>query len=118
MFSRPQNAGDLSTTLQALQARVQQLEGRGGVGGVGQDRKVVSSGCVALDRLLPGGGFATGQLVEWLGEGWGSGVGTLAFWMASRAVGEGRALVVVDRQRKFYPPAVVYRGVVVVMKRG
>ena len=35
-------------------------------------RQSLSTGCEALDRLLPDGGFRSGSLVEWLSEqaGW------------------------------------------------
>ena len=72
----------------------------------------ISSGCTTLDRLLPGGGFVPGQLIEWLAAGSGSGAGTLAMIVARQACGHGRgALVVADRARQFYPPAAVAWGI-------
>jgi hypothetical protein len=73
----------------------------------------VSSGCPALDRLLPQGRFTPGTLVEWLAAGPASGAGTLAFSLARQAAcalpgggGPTGSVVVVDRQGDFYPPAV------------
>jgi len=70
----------------------------------------VTSGGVALDRLLPGGGFARGTLVEWLGNS-GSSATTLAMLAARAACDEGRVVVVVDQQRRFYPPAASALGI-------
>ncbi len=67
----------------------------------------ISSGCAALDRLLPQGRFVPGTLVEWLAAGPASGAGTLAFLVARQAAAgeQGGQVVVVDRQGEFYPPA-------------
>ena len=48
-------------------------------------RPVVSSGCPALDRVLPENGFRVGTLVEWIGRGEGSGAATLALRAAAAA---------------------------------
>jgi hypothetical protein len=69
----------------------------------------VSSGCTALDRLLPSGGFVRGSLVEWLGLR-GGGAGTLALLAARQAAKEGGSVVIVDRRRWFYPPAAAAWG--------
>ena len=110
--------------LEQLRERVRQLE----TGERTTENKTVSSGCAALDRLLPGGGFARGTLVEWLspgahskngsnskkssnsGAGNGSGAGSLALITAREALSAGGVLVVMDRQRWFYPPAVAAYG--------
>jgi len=68
-------------------------------------RERVSSGIAALDQLLPAGGFHQGALIEWLADGEGSGAGALALKQARQAMQTGGALVVVDHQREFYPPA-------------
>ena len=71
----------------------------------------VSSGIEALDALLPAGGFRRGTLVEWLAAGGGSGASALAL-MTAREICRGQgALVVVDRQRLFYPPAAAALGI-------
>jgi protein ImuA len=75
---------------------------------------VVSSGCPALDRILPHQGFRCGTLVEWLSSGPGSGATTLAFRAAVRArsplVDDG-AVVVLDSSGEFYPPAAIAQGI-------
>lgn len=70
-----------------------------------------SSGCAALDRLLPPGGLRRGSLVEWLAPASGSGAATLAMRAAQSACADGGALVVVDRRGDFFPPAALARGV-------
>jgi protein ImuA len=75
------------------------------------DQGVISSGCGALDRLLPQAGFCRGTLVEWLSAGAGGGAQTLAIAAAREACGAGGALVVLDRQREFYPPAAGRTGI-------
>jgi hypothetical protein len=96
---------------------------------------VLSTGLAAIDRLLPGGGLARGLLVEWVGsvndearmtndEGKQfshssfvirhssfSSATTLSLLAAREACREGGLLVVVDRQRTFYPPAASAWGV-------
>jgi hypothetical protein len=71
----------------------------------------VSSGCEALDELLPERGFCRGTLVEWLSAGEGVGAGTLALLAAERACRDGGALAVFDRRREFCPPAAVRLGI-------
>ncbi len=87
----------------SLQEQVQAVSARG-------FSQRVTSGGVELDRLLPGGGFARGTLVEWLGDQ-GSGATTLAMLSAHAACGAGRGLVVVDQHRRFYPPAAIALGI-------
>jgi hypothetical protein len=64
-----------------------------------------------LDRLLPGGGFRRGTLVEWLAAGQGTGATTLALAAARQACRDGGALVVLDACREFYPLAAVRLGI-------
>jgi hypothetical protein len=96
-------AGESSTTRELVRSLQEQLRGwerdHRGPG------EIVSSGSPALDRLLPEGGFCRGTLVEWLSAGEGSGAATLALAIACRTCREAGALVVVDRPRRFYPPA-------------
>ena len=66
---------------------------------------VLSSGSLELDAILPGGGFLPGQLIEWLGEGHGSGAGSLALQAAWQAVSPGGMLAILDRAQRFFPPA-------------
>lgn len=67
--------------------------------------EATTSGCSALDQLLPDDGFRRGTLVEWFAAGSGSGAGILAMIAARQACVQGGSLVVVDRSQKFYPPA-------------
>lgn len=81
-------------------------------------RLTVSSGLPALDHLLPHGGLRLGSLVEWLEPPPETGVeaaaGAAAFALAvgvrlqaNADLPPGRALVVIDRGGRLYPPAVV-----------
>jgi protein ImuA len=73
--------------------------------------EVVSSGSAALDRLLAGGGFRRGTLVEWLAAGRADGAATLALLAARPLLAAGGALVVIDRGRMYYPPAAARLGI-------
>lgn len=72
--------------------------------------EVFSCGCTALDRALPGRGLHRGTLVEYLAH-IGSGATALALIAGREACREGGALVVVDRQRTFHPPAAANLGI-------
>ena len=94
--------------LRALQERVLCMER----GRRPAEEAVVSSGCAGLDQLLPARGFRPGTLVEWLSAGGISGgAGTLAMTVARQAATEGKAIVVLDRARWFYPPAAAALGI-------
>ena len=54
------------------------------------DAESCSSGCVALDRLLPARGFRRGSLVEWCAASRGSGAATLALLAARQACRRGK----------------------------
>ncbi len=71
----------------------------------------LSSGIRALDRLLPEEGFGRGTIVEWLADGQGTGVATLAILAARQATATGGAFVVIDPQQQFYPPAAAGWGI-------
>lgn len=98
-----------------LQGRVRRIEGARRR----DDEPPISTGCAALDALLPAGGLQRGTLLEWFpappgshgGSQRGSGAGTLAMLLARAALGEGGALVVMDRRRTFYPPAAAALGI-------
>jgi len=75
------------------------------------DAGVLSTGASALDALLPRGGLRRGSLAEWLEAGVSGGAQTLALLAAREACREGKSLVVVDRQRRFYPPAAAAWGI-------
>jgi hypothetical protein len=89
-------------TVRQLQDRIRRLEQAPRAA----DEAVISSGWPPLDRLLPGGGLRRGSLVEWLGDAAGHGAATLALGSARQAAKDGGVLVVVDRQRQAYPPAI------------
>lgn len=72
----------------------------------------ISTSCQAFDQLLPGGALRKGMLVELLAEDRGSGAGSLAMHCGRQAVDQWQGcMVVVDRWRRFYPPAAVARGI-------
>lgn len=64
-----------------------------------------------LDQLFPPGGLPRGVLVEWLGQGSGSGATRLALSVACAAQDSGLVLVVIDRQSRFYVPAAAGLGI-------
>ena len=103
MQNRPNNP----IPIEALRRRIARLEGARHRG----DDAPVPSGWDPLDRLLPEGGFRRGTLVEWLADGEGSGVETLAMVTAGQACRRGGALVVLDGRREFYPPAAARLGI-------
>lgn len=72
--------------------------------------ETISSGCASIDQLLPGGGYAKGVLVQWLSAG-GYGVDYLSLLTAREACRDGGALVIVDPQQQFYPPAAAAMGI-------
>ena len=88
-----------------------------------QDTCSISSGCRELDQILPAGGFPRGVLVECLGHGPNAGgAGMCAMIWARQASLEGGAIVVLDHQQWFYPPAAAVLGVdleaVIVVRTG
>ena len=94
--------------VEALREQIARLEGGWRHAGRGVP---VASGCGPLDRLLPRRGFRRGSLVEWLTGGEGTGAETFAMLCAREASRGGGAVVVVDRSRRFYPPAAVRLGI-------
>jgi hypothetical protein len=71
---------------------------------------IYSTGIESVDRLLPGGGFREGTLVEWLGET-ASGVSQFALVAARPTLSGGKTLIVVDLEQTFYPPAAAGLGI-------
>jgi protein ImuA len=67
-----------------------------------RDAQPLSTGVAPLDRLLPCQGLRPGSLAEYLTPTEGQGAGSLALLAARGACSDGRALVVLDRQRQFY----------------
>jgi protein ImuA len=107
MKSLPAGENSPQETVRALQQQLRRMEKRRPAA----DASSCTSGCKELDQLLPGGGLPRGGLVEWLSESSGSGAGTLAMIAAREAMREGGALIVMDRSRRFYPPAAAALGV-------
>lgn len=92
--------------IQKLQSRIRSVESGSRAG----SEQTVSSGCAALDRLLPAGGYQRGSLVQWITAG-GSGADYLSLLTAREACRNGGSLVVVDPANQFYPPAAAVMGV-------
>lgn len=102
-----ENRQENSVLVEALRRQIARLEGAGCRG----DATSLPSGCGPLDRLLLPWGFRWGTLVEWLAEGEGAGVETLAMATAAKACRDGGTLVVLDGRRDFYPPAAARLGI-------
>src|SRR5262245_4420341 len=68
-------------------------------------RPIFSTGCPALHRILPRRGLVQGSLVECLDEQLGSGAETLALMLTRAVKRTNGVIVVMDRERQFYPPA-------------
>lgn len=66
---------------------------------------VMSTGCDALDSLFPCHGIRRGSLVEWVGDGQASGVGTMALLASRRWCTSDRPVVLVDSKHQIYPVA-------------
>ncbi len=119
--------------VQQLQHRIERIETSARV----DDGQTISSGCAAVDQLLPEAGYRRGTLVEWVtvqcsrqdsplplgggcssstkisrlyGSG-GSGSDFLSLLTAANACTDGGALVIADRNRRFYPPAAAAMGI-------
>ncbi|MFO7902416.1 MAG: ImuA family protein [Planctomycetota bacterium] len=100
-----------TSSRQTVDALRQQLQGVEAKRAVHRERPI-SSGCPALDRLLPEGGFPRGSLIECLGEGpHAGGAGMFAMMIARQAALEDGVIVVFDDQDRFYPPGAAGLGV-------
>jgi len=67
-----------------------------------------SSGSDEIDRQLLGGGFRSGNLVEWIAEG--SLAKTASLLTAREWVSERRPAVLIDPQKQIFPPALAAAG--------
>lgn len=96
--------------LQRLSQEIAQLETSAGRSGEQAARS--STGCAALDALLPRGGYAAGSVVEYLRSTPACGASTLV-WAAAAAALEATDgfLVVVDTHHHIYPPSLVSHGI-------
>ena len=112
--------------VQRLQHRIERIE----IASRADDGQTVSSGCAAVDDLLPAGGYRRGTLIEWVNGGvgfqpadrgrastlrrqssGGCGVDFLSLLTAANACADGGALVIADRNRQFNPPAAAAIGI-------
>lgn len=96
----PANASSRQLLIERLQGKIRRAETLGR----NDDGTIVSSGSVAMDQMLPAGGYKRGTVAEWL-AGPGSGADFLSMLVAKHAASEGGAIVVVDAGNQFYPPA-------------
>ncbi len=103
--SSPQKQADVDL-IRRLQRDINRVE----TGQRADADETISSGCQAIDRLLPGQGYPRGCLVQWLSGG-GLGADYLALLAAREACRDGGALVVVDPWNQFYPPAAAAAGI-------
>jgi hypothetical protein len=92
---RQQIIEDLRGKLQELESSFRLL--------AGAMPEVMPCGLEPLNLLLPGGGFRSGTVVEWLAEGEGTGACGLAFRAVAPWLREDRTCVVVDDSQEFYP---------------
>lgn len=100
-------ADDRSEAMQKLRTDLNQL--RLGLR-YNNAKHVVSTGILALDDILPNRGLIRGTLSEWISAMPGSGATSLAMRIAASAQQDG-PLVIVDRQRSLYAPAIPETGV-------
>jgi protein ImuA len=96
-----------SEIVRALAERIQEIESTLHR----QEQRALSLGIPALESLLPQKRLPGGSLMELLSAAEGTGAWTLALVMAKRACEQGKALIVADSQRCFYPPAAARLGI-------
>lgn len=78
------------------------------------NRETCSTGCQAIDDLLPSGGLCIDVLTEWVASSTSSGTSVMALIAAAhqlRHPSVAGPLVVVDTDRQFYPPAAIALGI-------
>ncbi len=102
----PTNETNMNDVLDQLRSQIRAVESERNAHG--EDR--VSSQCVAVDRMLPGAGYARGTLVDWIAPS-GCAADFLSLSVASRACENGGALVVIDPDRQFFPSAAAAMGI-------
>ena len=95
-----------SQIVQSLGLQIRDMETRTRPRGI-----TISSGCPAIDRVLPDGGYASGSLVELLANG-GQPLGstTMALSTARHACEAGKYLVLIDTPTQYYPPSLQRLG--------
>lgn len=117
-----------------LQNRIERIE----TGTRADDGQTISSGCAAVDAVLPEGGYRRGTLIEWVAgvakhvnlakqgnanaarksmssfrypSSGGCGADFLSLLVAANACVDGGALVIADRHRQFNPAAAAAIGI-------
>ncbi len=92
----------------AKQVRGVEISGRS----ISGPENLFSSGCEAMDRHLPGGGYQGGMIVEYLRCQPACGANYLALSAARQAMQASMGfLVIVDFAQRFYPPAALAMGI-------
>ncbi len=101
---------DRQAVFDKLSKQVRHLEISGRT--TSEQARPLSSGCQAMDRYLPGGGYQNGTIVEYLRVQPACGANYLALSAAREAMNASLGfLVVVDLAQQFYPPAAVALGI-------
>lgn len=101
-------AGDVAvSTVQTLRQQIRHLETAGRRDGGHR----ISTGSATLDAGLPDGGLVAGTIAEWLTVSRGHGALILSLLAARSACAGGGALVVIDGDHSFHPPAAVAWGI-------
>jgi len=85
-------------TIDELQSRIWARER----GLSGNSLETISTGCGSLDNLLPGQGVRKGSLIEWMGEGFSSGAGTVSLIAGRLICPEELPCVVIDTRHELF----------------
>ena len=96
----------MNNTINQLRSQIRAVESERNA----HDEDRVSSQCKAVDRMLPGAGYARGTLVDWIAPS-GCAADFLSLSVASAACENGGALVVIDPDRQFFPSAAAAMGI-------
>jgi protein ImuA len=97
--------------LQNLTQRIREIEAGTAAHRSSVGQALLPAGQTGVSAPLPEALLSAGTLTELISAADGAGAMTLALIAARRACGECQALVVVDGQRSFYPPAAARLGV-------
>ena len=100
MMSELQILPKKQQTIQKLRRQIRKAE----TSSRNDDGSVISSGCEAMDSILPGNGYNRGTIIEWF-AGSGSCAEFFSLLAARHAAADGGAIVIVDPKGQFYPPA-------------
>ena len=100
MMSQLQISPQQQRTIQQLRGRIRKAE----TSSRNDDGTLISSGCKAMDLILPCQGYNRGTIIEWFSEH-GSCADFFSLLTARHAAADGGAIVIVDPHDQFYPPA-------------